>query len=262
MIKLIATDMDGTLLNDKKELPPDFEDILKQLNQKNIKLIIASGRQYYTLINDFKQFGKDLVYIAENGSLMFEGNRFLASYPLDKKGLTDLIHEIRKIPGAYPILCGKNCAYGESENERFRRNAVMYYNRYKHIDNIESCIEYDDICKIAIFDSIGAENNTYKLLSAFKNDYQVILSGESWVDIMEKGVNKGRAMKKLQQIYGAEPSECMAFGDYMNDYELMKSCEYSYAMENAHPDLKAVCNYSAPSNNDCGVTQVIRKLLL
>ena len=88
----------------------------------------------------------------------------------------------------------------------------------------------------------------------------MILSGEHWVDVMKPGVHKGAAMRGLQKMLGIAPSECMAFGDYLNDCELLESAGESYAMANAHPLLKAQAKHIAPSNDDNGVIRVIREV--
>ena len=88
--------------------------------------------------------------------------------------------------------------------------------------------------------------------------FSVILSGENWVDVMRPGVSKGRAMQMLQQLKGLTPQECMAFGDYLNDLELLENVSESYAMENALEELKRVAKYIAPCNDENGVMRVIR----
>ena len=90
---------------------------------------------------------------------------------------------------------------------------------------------------------------------------KAVLSAESWVDVINANVNKGNAIKVIQDIYGISPEECVAFGDYMNDYEMLRNCGESYAMENAHDEIKKVAKYIAPSNDDEGVMQVLKKIL-
>lgn len=90
---------------------------------------------------------------------------------------------------------------------------------------------------------------------------QVVLSSEIWVDIIPLGASKGAAIQKLQKQLNIKPEECVAFGDYLNDYEMMQSVYYSYAMENAIPELKKVARYIAPPNYENGVTTTIRSLL-
>ena len=90
---------------------------------------------------------------------------------------------------------------------------------------------------------------------------QVVLSSDIWVDIIPLGINKGVAIQKLQKKLNIKPEECVAFGDYLNDYEMMQSVYYSYAMENAIPELKKVARYIATPNYKNGVVKTIRQLL-
>ena len=76
---------------------------------------------------------------------------------------------------------------------------------------------------------------------------------------MKPGVNKGEALRGVQRMLGIRPEECMAFGDYLNDCELLDAVGESYAMENAHPALKRIAKYIAPSNDEDGVMRVLRE---
>ena len=87
-----------------------------------------------------------------------------------------------------------------------------------------------------------------------------MVSGDSWIDIANASANKGAGIAAIQRKYQIKPEECMAFGDYLNDVELLKSCGESYCMENGHPRLKEIARHIAPSNNECGVMQVINQL--
>jgi hypothetical protein len=87
---------------------------------------------------------------------------------------------------------------------------------------------------------------------------QVTVSGEIWLDITAKGANKGVAIKALQEKLGINFDETMVFGDYLNDLEMMEVAYHSYAMENAHEDLKKVARFTAKSNDENGVVEVIK----
>ena len=81
------------------------------------------------------------------------------------------------------------------------------------------------------FDTRDAQTNTYKHLASLSETFKVSLSGHEWVDIMNLTVNKGEAIRLIQKKYDISYEETMAFGDYLNDYEMMKSCYYSYGDE-------------------------------
>ena len=99
------------------------------------------------------------------------------------------------------------------------------------------------------------------LQAKLEGPLSITLSGEHWVDVMKPGVNKGCAMRGIQQKLGISAAECMAFGDYLNDCELLQAVGESYAMENAHPALKALARHIAPSNDENGVMRVVRAAL-
>lgn len=261
MIKLVAADMDGTLLNSKKEISPNLFETIYKLKDKNIKFVVASGRQYYNLLKIFEDIKDDLIFISDNGSIVFEKGKNIFISEIDEKKLVEPIELIRNIDNAYPILCGVNSAYAENDDPEFIYNAKMYYEHLKIVPNILDAIKLDKICKIAVYDGSGAETNSYPLLKKFNKDLLVCLSGENWVDFMNLDINKGKAIKKLQEMYKITHEECMAFGDYLNDYEMMQECKHSYAMANAHPKLKEICNYEAKSNDEDGVIVAISDYL-
>ena len=258
-VKLIAADMDGTLLDSNKNLSPHIFDLVKKLKEKDVKFAIASGRQYFNLINNFQEIKDELIYISDNGSIVYDKAKSIYIDEINKEEVIKVLQDVRKIKNIYPILCGVKSAYVENDNEIFLENARMYYAKLEIVDDLMNVLEKDKICKLAVFDMEDAEKNAYKALEKYNENLLVCLSGHNWVDLMNPGVNKGEAIKILQENYNISYDETMAFGDYLNDFEMMKNCKYSYAMENAHPKLKEVCNYRAKSNDEDGVVEAIKE---
>ena len=89
----------------------------------------------------------------------------------------------------------------------------------------------------------------------------MVVSAKIWLDVMNAEASKGAAIKHLQNTLGFTYEQTMSFGDYLNDLEMLKESYHSYAMENAHPKLKEIARFAAPSNVDAGVFQVLEKLL-
>lgn len=261
MIKFIAADLDGTLLDSKKRLPADFKEVIEKLDERGIIFAPASGRQYYNLLKRFEPFGRNFMYIAENGSMVVKNGKSVIFDGLDRDDAVEAIELARHMPTASAILCGEDCAFGENgDNEEFLRNAHMYYENFRIVDNIMEYCDHRNICKVAVFDSEDAEKNIYgRFIEVSKG--QVILSGDKWVDIMKPGVSKGSAVRRIREKYGFEKDECMAFGDYLNDCEMLDECGYGYAMENAHEELFSHARYKAPSNDENGVMRTIREVL-
>lgn len=259
MIKFIAADLDGTLLDSGKRLPEDFKEVIEKLNEKGIIFAPASGRQYYNLLKQFEPFG-DFMYIAENGSMVVKNGKSVIFDGLDSAEAAAAIELARRIPTASAILCAEDCAFGEDgDNKEFINNALMYYEHFRIVDNILEYCDNRNICKVAIFDSVDAQKNVYDKIREISKG-QIILSGDKWVDVMKPGVSKGSAVRHIREKYGFGKEECMAFGDYLNDCEMLDECGFGYAMENAHEGLFGHAKYRAPSNDENGVMRVIRKV--
>lgn len=257
MIKLVATDMDGTLLNSKKELPARLFPILRQLFHRGIRFAIASGRQYYSLLQTFEPVRDEIIFISENGAMVVEHGRCLSLTEVPAHILKEAVQTIRDSTGIMPVLCGEKSAYIENDTPFFLQNVKPYYIRCQQVPDILEAAADDRICKIAAFDLHNAETGAYPLLKMFGEKVTVSLSGNNWVDLMSPHVNKGNALRACQQRLDITPEECMAFGDYLNDVEMMRACDESYAMANAHPDLKAVCRHTAKSNDEDGVLETL-----
>ncbi|MEP7108631.1 MAG: HAD family hydrolase [Ferruginibacter sp.] len=259
-IKLVVADMDGTLLNARHELSPDFYPVFNEMKAKGILFAAASGRQYFNLLNLFETIRDDVIFIAENGSYVVYQGEDLLVQPMEQDVVKEQLLVARKIPDAYIILCGKKGAYVEDVTPRFIQNVQMYCERYEVVDDLLK-VDNDRFLKIAICDMAGSEGNSYTFFRQKQDELQVKVSGSIWLDLSHKLANKGRAIEVLQKKYGITIDETMVFGDYLNDLEMMQQASFSYAMENAHPEIKNAARYLTKSNEENGVTIVLRQML-
>jgi len=262
MIRLIASDMDGTLLDSKKNMPADILHVVRALRGMGVQFVIASGRQYAALRRDLGELADEVIFLAENGALVMENDQQLFIDPLPADIIRPIIERTRDMAGVHPVICRAGAALIEkSAPEEFIRNVNLYYDSTEIVDNLlDVCDGLEDVCKVAFYDEGDAEHHEYPLLREILPDsLAVILSGYSWVDVMKPGANKGRAMRMLQRIKGIGPDQCMAFGDYLNDLEMLGSVTESYAMKNALPEIRAAAKYIAPGNDENGVVRVIRE---
>lgn len=262
MIKLILSDMDGTLLDEHGNLPVDFDEVMQLLDDHNILFAPASGRQYYMLLKQFAKYRDKFVFIAENGTCAVYKGKELFHTAIPSQQVASLLLRTAKIPDAYTVLCGLESAYILASDQMiFEDQVAMYYDRYKVVESFNEV--NDDILKIAVCDlsTGGSEYNSYPYFADCQENVKVVVSGALWMDIMNSDVNKGIATQKIQQRLGIKPEECMAFGDYLNDLEMMSAVRYSYAMANAHPKVRQVARFQAKSNSENGVFLAIREML-
>ena len=158
MVKLIITDMDGTLLDDNNHINEEFWEIEKKLNKKGIIFAAASGRQYYNLLQRFASIKDDMLFIAENGTYVMYKNKELYINTIPKEEAIILIEASREIGKTHIVLCGKKSAYIEPCNEKFMEEFKKYYTELQIVDDITK-VE-DDILKLAVCDFMGSEKNS------------------------------------------------------------------------------------------------------
>ncbi len=257
-IQLVALDMDGTLLNSSKQLPADFIDWVR--NHPSIQTVISSGRQYYNLVSLFEPVKDQLIYISDNGGYVFEQDQMIYSNAMTNEDIRECLSLLSGVDGLSLILCGAKSAYMYHASSYIEENAHMYYGRLQFVTDLDAVIGTDCIAKIAIFVDDHNAENVYHNFPFLNERITPILSGDSWIDISNRSVSKGAAVTALLQRLCIPSEHAMAFGDYLNDYTLLQSCGESYAMANAHPDLKAIAKHVTASNDEDGVMKILRTL--
>ncbi len=260
MVKLIATDMDGTLLNSNHEIPNDFKETIEALKERNIIFAISTGRNYLDIVYKFNEYKEELLFVCENGTAIYYKDKCIYSNFLEKDTIDKLVKIGRDVKDAYPVLCGTKGLY--LENNKAIELLNIHFPMNVPVIKVDSLLDVDDVIfKVNMFDMQDAETNSY---SRFKkeNIENVTLtpSGKYWLDMYSLGANKGIAIKKVQEMFDISYEETMVFGDHLNDIEMMKSAYYSYAMKNGHDDVKKIANFETKyTNEECGVTKTIQE---
>ncbi len=254
-IRLIATDLDGTLLNSNHQPPHEFYEWVRR--HPDIRTVIASGRQYQTLVDMFGELGDRITYCADNGGFIFHKGEMLYHNPIRKNDLYHAVRYMGNIPGVTLVFSGADSAYVARKDEKNIEKVALYFSALKAIDDLNDVVGKDSIVKMSLYEENGDAAGLVQYLPDLGKHMERVLSEKCWVDIQNVTTNKGNALRFLQKQYGIAPEECMAFGDYLNDYTMMKSCHYSFAMENAHPRLKEIANFQTASNDYMGVMNML-----
>ena len=291
-IRLVAVDMDGTLLDDEKNFPPGLNELLDRLEERGVVFVPASGRQVWTLIDMFPE-RPGLTFIGENGAIVMRDGQEISSSPLDLETVRRCVelvrHHVRqggffaarpdvqdgkaqKVEAAQwdggLVVCGKKSAYIERSDEPFLHAITPYYARIQVVEDLLEVLdeiehgELDDaIIKLALRSAGDVKPLAERTLGTFKQSHQFALSGDNWADLQMRGVDKGKAVSELQKYLGVSPAQTAVFGDAGNDLGMMSHAEFSFAMANASPDILAAARFVAPSNNEAGVVRVLSSFL-
>lgn len=259
-VKLVVTDMDGTLLNTKGEVSSLFFNQFKVLKKHNIHFVAASGRQYQSILHKLDPIKNDISIIAENGGIMKYADKTNILLKLSSEDVLKSIEILRTIKDSYIVLCGRKTAYIETNDSHFISKFSEYYTAYKIVEDLTKVTD-DDFLKIAVYHFESSENKVLPHINKIINQLQVTVSGQNWLDISHKDANKGYALKILQKELGVNSGETMVFGDYNNDLEMLELAHFSYAMKNAHPNVKKVANFETKGNNELGVEFILEQLI-
>ena len=258
-IKLIISDMDGTLLDDKHRIHSDFWDILKVMKRKNIFFSVASGRQYHNLLRNFESVKDDILFIAENGAyVVYRGNEIFSDV-MKRETVNGVVEKASSRQGVSIILCGKKSSYVDGNDPDFIPFVGKYFEKVEVVGNLTEVD--DDILKISICEHSGVQEDTVEYFREEGSRFRVTVSTKIWIDIAGRTTHKGEAVEIIQKKFGITRDETVVFGDYLNDVEMIKNAGLSFAMENAHPEVKKLADFIIGSNNEHSVVGKIKELI-
>ena len=261
MIRLIASDLDGTLLPPTKILPEETFSLIKKIHSLGGVFAPASGRQLPNLLKLFEPVKDYIAVIAENGGLVWYKGEIIFADPTPAKDVKRALDIIRAEKDLYPVISCTDCAYIEDDYEEFTAIFKRSYSSYKEVDNLDDILDKVTALKISVWDAQPAAEHGGKVLPPKIKGLRTMVSGRDWLDVSVADANKGKALNALMAKLGVDKSECAAFGDHMNDLEMLQVSGNPYVTANAFPALKAKIGEEIPSNADFGVILKIKELI-
>lgn len=261
MIKLIVSDVDGTLVEEgTRNINPELLDTILKLREKGIQFVVASGRPWASVETTFEPIKEKIFYIADNGAYIGCHGRSLYVYQINRDAVRRFIEMSRRHPDLDLIYAAPDCEYMESSNDALYHWMTEGY-KFK-VERVKDLMALDVPCiKLSLFKKSGIELGAREIYEAFKDELQVCCASDMWMDSMAPGVNKGMAIKTIQESLGILPEETMAFGDQLNDMEMMNQAYYSFAVANAREEVKKAARFQADTNERDGVLKILRNLL-
>ncbi|MBR3132792.1 MAG: HAD family phosphatase [Clostridia bacterium] len=290
MYKLIAVDLDGTLLNSYGEITERTKNAIKKAIDKGVEIVLASGRPIASVENLSNEIGANNFLISGNGAIVYDikNEEIIYDKFLTKKQLLNIID-----------ICEENSIYYNvySENEVITKalnyNTLFYHKENEHKEeekrttiNIVSDVrdyilksENENFLKVTvcdqsqiIFNSITKKMrniNDIDVLDVAHMSRKTIKSGTEevsveyyYTEITNKDVNKWTALEDLLNRLNIKKDEVIGIGDNINDKELVEEAGLGVAMGNSSPQIKEIADYVAPDNNSDGVAEVIEKFVL
>ena len=240
-IKLIASDLDGTLLRGGRHVVGDRAlPLIEALADRGVLFFAASGRPHMSLRRVFGPLADRIGYVCENGAMVIYRDEVLLKHSIPRPRAIEIFNAIAAHPSCEVFASGERTCYYLQGHDEFR----------DHLVNVTKCdvtpiagpedIE-EPIIKIAFM--VPAEENARicaHFAHAFGEGYRVVTSGTIWIDVTQDGVDKGTALAEVGERLGIAPTGMMAFGDELNDAEMLDFVGHPYLMETGNPVLRSL----------------------
>ena len=269
-IRVIATDMDGTLLDPKGQLDlPRLEKILDKLDQCDIRFVIATGNEVHRMRQLLGHLTERVVLVVANGARIFENNELIQAQTWDDAMVDKALGHFkgRECQDQF-VVTAMNGGFVKTgtvftELDKFMTPEMIekLYQRLNFVDEFDSSL-FGGVLKMSMvvgeerLDSVLQEIN-----DLFDGHVRAVSSGYGCIDILQDGIHKAWGLVELLKRWNLKPEQIIAFGDSENDIEMLELAGISYAMENAEEAVKEIATKVAPANSQAGVYQVLENWL-
>ena len=275
---MIGLDLDGTLLNTKKELTEYTKEILTRAIESGVTILTATGRPYTGIPEELREFPGMRYALTSNGARIIDREKMKDT---EEKGvLTEHLLPLEDAKKALEILRKYDTLQevyfdGQGYAEADKLEEVQ---RYHHSPHMQEYVRNSRICVSELDEIIAQENRAMDKVQGLFADMkereqawqelkqfdslELVGSLKYNIEINAAGVNKGKGLLELGEILGISREEIMAFGDGDNDIAMLREVGFGVAMQNADEEVKAVADYVTGSNDEDGVAKAIARFVL
>lgn len=272
--KMVCIDMDGTLLGKGRKISNESKKVIKEIHDKGVEIVVTTGRIYNNAAYYSHLLGVESPVIAANGAIVREKNTNKVIYenPIKTEECIRLIELLYKMNVFFHfytldgIYCGNELT--KFATKLYMTKQVGYDNlkiKYHVIKDLEKWKEFFRKTNVQITKCIAFSIKPNKIIELKKeldklNGIVYFGSGLRSVEINNKGVSKGKAVKALADYYGFKREEIVCIGDNENDISMIEYAGFGVAMGNAIDKVKKLADYITDTNKEDGVAKAIKKI--
>lgn len=284
MIKLIASDMDGTLLNEKHSIDKETVEAIKKAEEAGIIFAISTGREYDTVESLLKENNIRCQCVLMNGAeYRDEDGNILEDINIDQKIATKIIQILQREKVSARIFTNKGIYTTDTKEEALKEmtfrtksfnpefteeeaieiaKGLPYFVNLKYISNLDEFFSSDiEIRKfVAFHNDIELINKMKKIIGEIE-DLAVSSSFRDNIEVTHITAQKGIMLAKVAEKMGFKKEEVMVLGDSFNDYSMFTEFTETVAMGNAIPEIKEIAKYITDTNGNLGVAKAIYRVL-
>lgn len=252
-------DVDGTLIPESGNVIDErYYDAILSLRRMNIQVVIDSGRHIDSLLHLFAPVRDELFYICDNGAVAGTAEQLVLAHTMSDDDYRGLIRDSQNIEGCDVVVSTPNGAFTEKEiSESFRTLLHSYRFSWEEVP----LLTVTDAVKVALHSDGDVGARTKQLVDKWKGTLSGVRSGAHWLDFMTPGVNKARTLEQIMKQEQIPREEVIAFGDNMNDIDMIQYAGIGYAVANAADPVRRAADRLVPPFGECGVLGILEEVI-
>lgn len=260
-VRLVASDMDYTLLADDKSMPEGMPGRIRALEGAGVLFAAASGRPLYTLRDMFPESWDHMAFVTDNGAAVVCREDVVFKSLIEPATVQELTEFTLEGGYGLPTVCGIDACYIREQDRRYDEVFRTFYHNIVYVESLDHLAA--EVNKFTVYfpegNAVPMRDAVYA--PAWGEQLSVTCGGAVWIDIMNRGVDKGTGIARLCEHLGISIDDVVACGDTDNDAEMLEAVGHGYLVANAEERMERFADFRIPSNNDRGVAQVIDAVL-
>lgn len=260
-MKLVVSDLDGTLLNDDSEVSKETIEIIKKLKENGIEFAIATGRSFSSTNKIRKKIGLEVYLICNNGANIYDkAGKLIKDNVMPDILIRKVIKFLSENNIEYSAFDGSGINFYIPKNTKveseFLEEHIAHY-----IRNLEDIEKLPALAKILIIEDNPERIYEIKDLihKNFDDELEIVISADDCLDLNVKGCSKKGGVKYISEVLKINPRDVMAFGDSGNDYKMLKYVGHPVAMKDSFMAKRDIENKTDFTNDESGVAKYLQK---
>lgn len=263
-IRLVVADLDGTLLDDEKQLDAGIVDVIRELEKRNIMFTLASGRNVHIMKPYLKELSLQLPFIANNGAHMFQGNACIYEKRMESEELAFAFMQLQQQD--IPCIAYTNDVVFTTSLQDARLQ--FFLDRLRGKTMMKQIVDYREMLEHAIFKVVMVAKDANVMepvlhtINAHCESLRAVRSEDDVYTITHVDATKGKTLQRLLELLHVQPEQTMVFGDNFNDATMFSIAGMSVCMENGQPQVKEMADHIAKANTKQGVSRFLKEYVL
>lgn len=262
-IKLLVSDIDGTILNEKCECSKKVRTALNKAREQGVKVVLATGRMFMGADPVRKELGFDTPLICYQGAMVRKGDDILYQNAVENSLAREII-EISRQKKFHLNLYNNDTLIVEDDNKKYMEDYTKgRFTTYQTVDTFDN-VKLENVSKLLCitYNENEIVNLQKELSERFRGKLAIVRSHKYYLEFTDIKATKGNALNFLKKLWNIKTEEVFASGDQDNDYDMLQNAGVKIAMGNASEKLKSIADYICPTINEDGLSYAIEKYIL